>query len=199
MPCMSNWWANGCPAEHSKLTAKSTIRFLSPFSSKHASLPGPLSLCANTYVAFEGNCGAKGELHLCCCSAPPAGRFQRMFWRQAVDLITDAFVIRLVFLVWLLLCDSWDLSNTFCFVFQTFSWCICGAVMQSVIIWDFFMNFIQQFCMWGKNNRWVNIWVQFGDALWLQLGLICHFTLHTKVWRWLNFEQENDAAELERT
>lgn len=76
MPCMSNWWANGCPAEHSKLTAKSTIRFLSPFSSKHASLPGPLPVCANTYVAFESNCGARGEECLCCCSsAPRAGRF----------------------------------------------------------------------------------------------------------------------------
>lgn len=48
MPCMSNWWANGCPAEHSKLTAQSTIRFLSPFSSKHASPPSPYPVCANT-------------------------------------------------------------------------------------------------------------------------------------------------------
>ena len=47
MPCMSNWWANGCPAEHSKLTAKSAIRFRSPLSSKRASLPGPLPACAN--------------------------------------------------------------------------------------------------------------------------------------------------------
>lgn len=83
---MSNWWANGCPAEHSKLTAKSTIRFLSSFSSKHASLPGPLPVGANTCVAFESNCGARGEEHLCCCgSAPRAARFHGMLCREAVD------------------------------------------------------------------------------------------------------------------
>lgn len=144
MPCMSNWWANGCPAEHSKLTAKSTIRFLSPFSSKHASLPGPLPVCANTYVAFESNCGARGReapvllQHGAACWSFPEGRKAVNGSTEQQHALTGCWQLqdpffcnqRPILSVWLLLCDSLPQQ-------------LRTAKCLLICVWSFFLFYLQ--------------------------------------------------------